>query len=141
MAKLKPGTIFPTPEEDAAITAAALSDPDALPFTDEEFAKLTPKREHAKLVDKEISAEVSRTINSDQVGASIPHKVVEAMVDGATPVRAWREYLQLTQAEVAARLGINPSSYAEDEASESLTRSTIEKIAVALGISFEHLDV
>jgi hypothetical protein len=28
----------PTPEEDAAITAAAESDPDARPLTDEEFA-------------------------------------------------------------------------------------------------------
>jgi putative transcriptional regulator len=37
MPKLKPGTIFPSDEEDAAITAAALSDPDALPYTDEEF--------------------------------------------------------------------------------------------------------
>lgn len=32
--------ILPTPEEDAAITAAALSDPDAQPLTDEEFAQL-----------------------------------------------------------------------------------------------------
>jgi DNA-binding XRE family transcriptional regulator len=136
MPKLKPGTIFPTPEEDAMITAAALSDPDALPLTDEEFANLAPKREYAKLVD-----EVSRTAGSDQAGASIPHAVVAAMVDGATPVRAWREYLRLTQAEVAARLGIALSSYAKEEASDVPTRSTIEKIAVALGITFEQLDV
>lgn len=32
--KLKPDTILPTPEEDAAITAAALLDPDAQPYTD-----------------------------------------------------------------------------------------------------------
>jgi uncharacterized protein (DUF4415 family) len=44
MPKLKPGTILPTPEEDAAITAAALSDPDALPYTDEEWEKVTLKR-------------------------------------------------------------------------------------------------
>jgi len=37
MPKLKPGTILPTDEEDAAITAAALSDPDALPLTDEQW--------------------------------------------------------------------------------------------------------
>ena len=37
---------LPTPEEDAAITAAALSDPDALPLTDAELAqfKRTPGR-------------------------------------------------------------------------------------------------
>lgn len=30
--------ILPTPQEDAAITAAAISDPDAKPFTDAEWA-------------------------------------------------------------------------------------------------------
>jgi uncharacterized protein (DUF4415 family) len=44
MPKLKPGTILPTNEEDQAITAAALSDPDAPPMTDEEAAKLKPYR-------------------------------------------------------------------------------------------------
>ncbi|WP_341674956.1 BrnA antitoxin family protein [Niveibacterium sp. SC-1] len=42
MPKLKPGTIKPTPEEDAAITAAAMSDPDATPFTDEEWEAVKP---------------------------------------------------------------------------------------------------
>ena len=34
MPALKPGTVIPTDEEDAVITAAALSDPDALPLTE-----------------------------------------------------------------------------------------------------------
>ncbi len=42
MPKLKPGTIWPTPEEDAAITAAAMSDPDAVPVTDEEWDTVKP---------------------------------------------------------------------------------------------------
>lgn len=42
MPRLKPGTIIPTPEEDAIITAAAMSDPDALPLTDEEWAAVKP---------------------------------------------------------------------------------------------------
>jgi uncharacterized protein (DUF4415 family) len=33
---------LPTPEEDAAITAAAMSDPDAIPFTDEEWEAVKP---------------------------------------------------------------------------------------------------
>ena len=31
-----------SPEEDAAITAAAMSDPDAIPFTDEEWEQIKP---------------------------------------------------------------------------------------------------
>ena len=42
MPVLKPGTIRPTPEEDAAITAAAMSDPDAIPLTDEEWKAVKP---------------------------------------------------------------------------------------------------
>jgi uncharacterized protein (DUF4415 family) len=44
MPKIKPGTILPTDEEDQAITAAALSDPDAPPMTDEEATRLKPYR-------------------------------------------------------------------------------------------------
>jgi len=36
--------IFPTAEEDAAINAAALSDPDAQPLSDAELAHLRPAR-------------------------------------------------------------------------------------------------
>lgn len=38
MPRLKPGTIIPDEAEDAAITAAAESDPDARPLTDDEWA-------------------------------------------------------------------------------------------------------
>ena len=34
MPKLKVGTIYPSIEEDIAITKAALSDPDSIPLTD-----------------------------------------------------------------------------------------------------------
>jgi len=44
MAKLKPGTVVPTPDEDAAITKAAMLDPDSVPYTDEEWAIAQPKR-------------------------------------------------------------------------------------------------
>jgi len=36
--------ILPTSEEDASITAAALSDPDAQPLSDAELARLRPAR-------------------------------------------------------------------------------------------------
>jgi len=34
--------VLPTPEEDAAITAAAMSDPDAMPYTDAEWEAAKP---------------------------------------------------------------------------------------------------
>lgn len=71
----------------------------------------------------------------------IPHEVVSATVDGVTPLRAWREYLGLTQVEVATRLGISQSAYAQQESSENLRKSTRKKIAAALGITDAQVDV
>jgi uncharacterized protein (DUF4415 family) len=42
MPALKPGTLIPTDEEDAVITDAALSDPDALPLTEAEWNNVKP---------------------------------------------------------------------------------------------------
>ena len=40
----RPAIVPPTPEEDAAITAAAESDPDAQPLTDAQLAAMVPLR-------------------------------------------------------------------------------------------------
>jgi uncharacterized protein (DUF4415 family) len=42
MPSLKPGTLHPSPEEAAVIEAAALSDPDAIPLTNEEWEHVKP---------------------------------------------------------------------------------------------------
>ncbi|WP_064574771.1 helix-turn-helix domain-containing protein [Cupriavidus gilardii] len=70
----------------------------------------------------------------------IPHAVVRRTVEGATPARAWREHLGLTQSDVAARIGISQSAYAQQERGERLRKSTREKIAAALGIQPRQLD-
>lgn len=53
----------PTDEEDAAITAAALSDPDALPLTEEQLAQLRPWR--LRLLPPPGSPKVSLRIDYD----------------------------------------------------------------------------
>lgn len=71
---------------------------------------------------------------------SIPLAVAEAILDGASPARAWREYLHLTQAEVAERMGISRPALAQMERpGAKLRRSTMEKLAAALGIEWEQL--
>jgi uncharacterized protein (DUF4415 family) len=66
MPKLKPGTILPTPEEDAAITAAAQADPDALPLTDAEWTAVKPKarrgRRLAAVTKERITIRLSREV-------------------------------------------------------------------------------
>ncbi|WP_259460546.1 helix-turn-helix transcriptional regulator [Paraburkholderia sp. BL23I1N1] len=70
----------------------------------------------------------------------IPHEVVNATVDGATPSRAWREHLGLTQAEIAAHMGISQSAYSQQEGKKRLRESSRTKIAAALGITADQLD-
>ncbi|MCL2297823.1 MAG: BrnA antitoxin family protein [Proteobacteria bacterium] len=66
MPKLKPETMIPTAEEDAAITAAAMSDPDATPLTDEEWEAVKPLvrtgRPKAEVTKERISIRLSRDV-------------------------------------------------------------------------------
>jgi DNA-binding XRE family transcriptional regulator len=73
---------------------------------------------------------------------TIPNAVVGKVVNkDMTPIRAWREHLGLTQSEVAGRLGISQSAYAQQEAKDNLRKVTREKIAEALGIEPEQLAI
>lgn len=66
MPKLKSTHIFVTDEEDAAITAAAMSAPDAMPLTDAEWAAVKPKirigRPKAKVTKERITIRLSRDV-------------------------------------------------------------------------------
>lgn len=70
----------------------------------------------------------------------IPHEVVGATVDGATPLRAWREHLQLTQGEVALRLGISVAAYTMYEACDTPDTAILQNFASVLGLKIEQLD-
>ena len=61
MPKLKPGTIIPTAEEDAAIAAGIAEDPDNPELTAEWFARARPAREVLpELIGAEAAAELLR---------------------------------------------------------------------------------
>ena len=68
---------------------------------------------------------------------TVPHEVAARVLkEQISPVRAWREHLRLTQAEVAARMEVSQSAFAQMEAPESKLRmNTLTKIAAALGLT------
>ncbi|MEI6209900.1 MAG: helix-turn-helix transcriptional regulator [Desulfuromonadales bacterium] len=74
-------------------------------------------------------------------GGGIPHAVVSAHIDQEiTYLRAWREYLGLTQAEVAEKAGITQAALSQMESGESkLRKATRVKLAAAMGINPEQL--
>ena len=77
--------------------------------------------------------------NSEE--ALVPNEVVCMMVkQDLSPIRAWREYLGFTQAEIAAKLGISQAAYAKQENSRHPRETTKRKIAKAFGITFEQID-
>lgn len=70
----------------------------------------------------------------------IPNEVVGMVVnEDITMVAAWRRHLGLTQAQVAERIGITQSAYAQQEVARKPRKATLEKIAAALGITLEQL--
>lgn len=77
----------------------------------------------------------------EHVGDLVPDAVVKlAFEEGMSPSRAWRTHLGLTQENVAQRMGITQSAYAQLEASERPRRSSRERMAQALGIRAGQLD-
>jgi DNA-binding XRE family transcriptional regulator len=77
--------------------------------------------------------------DKDQRG--VPHEVVNLVFDNDwTPIRAWREYLTLTQAEVAGRIGISQAAYAQSEAAVKPRKTTLQKIAKAMNLTLEQVD-
>ncbi|RJX26916.1 MAG: XRE family transcriptional regulator [Desulfurivibrio sp.] len=75
-------------------------------------------------------------------GDAVPHEVVGLHVkEGMTYLRAWREYLGLTQAEVARKTGITQAALSQMESGEGkLRKATRQKLASAMGINLEQLE-
>jgi len=71
----------------------------------------------------------------------IPADVVDFALDHqCSAARAWREYLQLTQAQVAGAMGITQGAYAQLERKTSIRPASRQKIAAALGLVESQFD-
>lgn len=72
----------------------------------------------------------------------LPNEVVGYMVkQGLSIIAAWRQHLGLSQQEVADRIGISQSAYAQQEQAARPRLETRHKIAAAFGIAPGLLDV
>lgn len=76
----------------------------------------------------------------DEADVWFPHEVVKANVRGESLIKAWREYFNLTQNELAARAGMKQPALARLENSTVIPRkATLAKLAEAMGIELEQL--
>ncbi len=79
-------------------------------------------------------------MRADAGSGLVPNAVVNRVFDaGISPMAAWREYLRLTQSEVAQRMGITQSAYAQAEAGKQPRKATLEKAATAMGLTLDQL--
>jgi DNA-binding XRE family transcriptional regulator len=71
---------------------------------------------------------------------AVPNEVVNVAFErGMSPMAAWREHFALTQAEVAARIGITQAAYAQMERVKQPRKATLDKVAEAMGLEVEQL--
>jgi predicted transcriptional regulator len=72
----------------------------------------------------------------------IPNEIAgKVLKDNVSIVRAWREYLGITQAALAEKMGVSQAAIAQFEGKASLRMASRRKIAKALNISDAQLDV
>lgn len=108
--------------------------------TDPQIISQNGKPAFAVIPWNEYQALVHKQIEPDESDVWFPNEVVKANVRGESLIKAWREYLKLTQAELAAKAGMKQSALARLESSNASPRkATLSKIAEAMGISVEQL--
>jgi predicted transcriptional regulator len=78
--------------------------------------------------------------NRQEPDVWFPNDVVKANSRGASLITAWREHFAITQTELAVKSGMKQASIARLEKGHAgARRSTLAKIAAAMGISVEQL--
>ena len=85
---------------------------------------------------------VSGTEQAIEEEKTIPHEIIKSIAhQGISPVQAWREYLGLTQAQVAEKMGISQAAYSQMENAKKIRKATKMKIATALDIDYSQINI
>ncbi len=111
------------------------------------FAFPENAREHDKLAAvaaaREEDAAFAARIEGERgmpVEVTVPIEVIEAKLDGAHPIKAWRECRDWTQLDLAARSGVSRDLIAQLETRRKKGGiETLSRIARALGVPIEGL--
>jgi DNA-binding XRE family transcriptional regulator len=93
----------------------------------------------ARAADAGFAARVA-TERGAPVETIVPLQVVKAKLDGAHPLKAWREYRGITQSELASRSGVARDLVAKIETRKRQgSVMTLERLGRALSIPIEAL--
>jgi DNA-binding XRE family transcriptional regulator len=95
----------------------------------------------ARAADAEFAARLAAERNTP-VETTVPLQVVKAKLEGAHPLKSWREYRDITQTELASRSGVARDLIAQIETHKKQgSVATLDRLARALRIPIEALIV
>ena len=102
-----------------------------------EFEKI-----QALLEDAEDIKDIEENLKAIQEGIekTIPGEITFAILDGTTPIRAWREYKKIKMNELAKRVGISSAYLSQiEKGKRNPTIDTLKMIAKELDLEVEVL--
>lgn len=67
------------------------------------------------LDDTSDCAAIDRAFHEDEAGDTIPGEIVNAILDGVTPLRAWRQYREFTLEMLADQIGVSKEHLSQIE--------------------------
>ena len=100
------------------------------------------KKLQEALEDAEDIKEIEENLKAMQEGKEItvPGEVTFAILDGISPIRAWREHRQIKMNELSKRVGISPAYLSQIEnGKRNPTIDTLKAIAKELEIDIDML--
>jgi DNA-binding XRE family transcriptional regulator len=94
------------------------------------------------LVPFDLFRRIRPMLDKETVKNGIPHEIVRRnIVDSIPMLRAWREYLSMTQRELAQKAGVTQPAIAKLERADAKPRlTTLKKLAAAMNLSLEQLE-
>ena len=103
-----------------------------------QFIERNGRREYA-VVPMPLFTRMSALLEADD-GFRVPGEIVNAILNGTHPVKAWREHGDLTQDALAAKAGISTAYLCQIETGKRQGAvKTLKALAKALGVSLDDL--
>ncbi len=85
-------------------------------------------------------AAIDRALREDEAGDTIPGEIVNAILDGATPLRAWRQHREFTLDMLADRIGVSKEHLSQIEnGQKSGTVDIFRRLSNVLDVAMEDL--
>lgn len=98
------------------------------------------RRMVAALEDAADIAAIGRAWDEDAAGETVPGEVVNTILNGASPLRAWRLYRGLTLEVLADRIGVSKGYLSQiEQGRKPGTLGVFRRLADALGVFIDDL--